>query len=110
MKFGIRNTSFVYPNGTGNIWEDTRAHIQRAERDGVDSFWVMDHFYQLPVHGSQEEPFLDAWAVLPWVAAGPSPLRLGSMVSPVGYRKPALLARMGSSLDHISGGRMNFGF
>jgi F420-dependent oxidoreductase-like protein len=110
MKFGLRNTSFVYPNGTGNIWEDTKAHIQRAERDGFDSFWVMDHFYQLPIHGSTEEPFLDAWTVLPALAAVTSRIRLGAMVSPVGYRNPALLARMASSLDHISGGRLNFGF
>ena len=110
MKFGLRNTSFVYPNGTGNIWEDVKAHIQRAEQDGLDSFWVMDHFYQLPVHGSEEEPFLDAWTVLPALAAVTSRIRLGAMVSPVGYRNPALLARMGASLDHISSGRMNFGF
>jgi F420-dependent oxidoreductase-like protein len=110
MKFGIRNTSFVYPNGTGNIWEDSRAHIQRAEQDGFDSFWVMDHFYQLPAHGSVEEPFLDAWTILPALAAVTSQIRLGAMVSPVGYRNPALLARMAASLDHISNGRMNFGF
>jgi F420-dependent oxidoreductase-like protein len=110
MKFGIRNTSFVYPNSTGNIWEDSKAHIQRAEQDGFDSFWVMDHFYQLPAHGSVEEPFLDAWTVLPALAAVTSRIRLGAMVSPVGYRNPALLARMAASLDHISKGRMNFGF
>jgi len=110
MKFGVRNTSFVYPDGTGNIWEDTKAHIQRAEQDGFDSFWVMDHFYQLPMHGSTEEPFFDAWTVLPALAAVTSRIRLGVMVSPVGYRNPALLARMASSLDHISSGRMNFGF
>ena len=110
MKFGLRNTSFVYPNGRGNIWEDTQDHIRRAEKDGFDSFWVMDHFYQLPIHGSTEEPFLDAWTVLPALAAVTSRIRLGAMVSPVGYRNPALLARMAASLDHISGGRMNFGF
>ncbi|MGZ9221826.1 MAG: TIGR03560 family F420-dependent LLM class oxidoreductase [Anaerolineales bacterium] len=110
MKFGLRNTSFVYPNGTRDIWEDTKAHIQRAERDGFHSFWVMDHFYQLPAHGSEEEPFLDAWTALPALAAVTSRIRLGAMVSPVAYRNPALLARMASSLDHISGGRMNFGF
>jgi alkanesulfonate monooxygenase SsuD/methylene tetrahydromethanopterin reductase-like flavin-dependent oxidoreductase (luciferase family) len=70
----------------------------------------MDHFYQLPIHGSTEEPFLDAWTVLPALAAVTSRIRLGAMVSPVGYRNPALLARMAASLDHISGGRMNFGF
>jgi len=110
MKFGLRNTSFVYPNGTGDIWADIKAHIQRAERDGFDSFWVMDHFYQLPTHGSEEEPFLDAWTVLPALAAVTSRIRLGAMVSPVGYRNPALLARMAASLDHISNGRLNFGF
>jgi F420-dependent oxidoreductase-like protein len=110
MKFGVRNTSFVHPNSTGDIWEDTRTYFQSAERDGFDSFWVMDHFYQLPVHGSVEEPFLDAWTVLPALAAVTNRIRLGAMVSPVGYRNPALLARMGASLDHISNGRMNFGF
>lgn len=110
MKFGLRNTSFVYPNGSGDIWQDTQTHIQRAERDGFDSFWVMDHFYQLPVHGSEREPFFDAWTILPALAAVTSRIRLGAMVSPVGYRNPALLARMGASLDHISSGRMNFGF
>ncbi len=110
MKFGLRNTSFVYANSTESIWEDTKAHIQRAEKDGFDSFWVIDHFYQLPVHGSEDEPFLDAWTVLPALAAVTSHIRLGAMVSPVAYRNPALLARMAASLDHISGGRMNFGF
>jgi len=110
VKFGIRNTSFVYPNGIGNIWNDVKSHIQRAEQDGFDSFWVMDHFYQLPVHGPVKEPFLDAWTVLPALAVVTSRIRLGAMVSPVGYRNPALLARMAASLDHISSGRMNFGF
>ena len=110
MRFGIRNTSFVYPHRSGNIWENTKAHIQRAERDGFDSFWVMDHFYQLPTHGPVEEPFLDAWTVLPAFAAVTNRIRIGAMVSPVAYRNPALLARMAASLDHISNGRMNFGF
>jgi len=110
MKFGLRNTSFGYPGGTGDVWLDVKSHIQRAEQDGFDSFWVMDHFYQLPAHGSEQEPFLDAWTVLPALAAVTSRIRLGAMVSPVGYRNPALLARMAASLDHISGGRMNFGF
>jgi len=110
MKFGLRNTSFVYPDGTGDIFADTKARVQRAERDEFNSFWVMDHFYQLPAHGSEEEPFLDAWTVLPALAAVTSRIRLGAMVSPVGYRNPALLARMAASLDHISHGRLNFGF
>ena len=93
----------------GNIWEDTKAHLLHAEQDGFDSFWAMDHFYQLPGHGSVEEPFLDAWTVLPALAAVTDRIRLGAMVSPVGYCNPALRARIAASLDHISEGRMNSG-
>ena len=110
VKFGIRNTSFVYPGGTGDIWIDTKYHLQWVESLGFDSFWVMDHFYQLPVHGSVEEPFFDAWTILPALAVVTEKIRIGAMVTPVAYRNPALLARMAASLDHISGGRMNFGF
>jgi hypothetical protein len=38
-------------------------HIQRAEKDGFDCFG--DHFYQLPIRGSEEEPFIDTWTFLP---------------------------------------------
>lgn len=110
MKFGIRNVSFHYPNGRSSIWENVKTHVRRAETDGFDSFWVMDHFYQLPSHGSVEEPFMDGWTVLPALAAVTSRIRLGVMVSPVGYRNPALLARMAATFDHISNGRLNFGF
>ena len=52
MKFGIRNTSFVYPGGIENIWEDTAARMQYAEKDGFDSFWLKEHFYQITAQGS----------------------------------------------------------
>ena len=85
-------------------------HAMLAEKLGFESYWLMDHFYELPVHGSTDEPFLDAWTLLPAIAAVTERIRIGPMVSPVGYRSPALLARMAASLDHISGGRLNFGF
>lgn len=53
---------------------------------------------------------MDGWTVLPALAAVTSRIRLGVMVSPVGYRNPALLARMAATFDHISNGRLNFGF
>jgi F420-dependent oxidoreductase-like protein len=110
MKFGLRNVSFVYPGRSGTVWENCLAHIQQAEADGFDSVWFMDHFYQLPLHGAEDEPFFDCWTVLPAVAAVTSRIRLGPMVSPVGYRNPALLARMVATIDQISNGRFYFGF
>src|SRR5438093_452783 len=110
MKFGLSNVSFCYPARGEDIWENTRAHALAAERDGFASFWLMDHFFQLPSHGAMDEPFLDAWTTLPALAAVTEHIRLGVMVSPVAYRNPALLAKMVATMDHISRGRLNFGF
>jgi F420-dependent oxidoreductase-like protein len=112
MKFGLRQHSFVWPDSTPDeTWERTKRLVQRAEADGFASYWLMDHFYNLPVHGSSEhEPFLDVWTTLPALAAVTERIRLGPLVSPVGYRNPALLARMAASLDVISNGRLYLGF
>jgi len=110
VKFGLRNVSFVYPSMSGSTWESTKAHALHAERDGFHSFWLMDHLAQLPSHGPEDQPFLDGWTTLPALAAVTHRIRLGVMVSPVAYRNPALLAKMAATVDHISGGRLVFGF
>jgi len=110
MKFGLRNVSFVYPQRTGSPWENTVVQVQKAEQDGFASFWLMDHFFQLPFHGPVDEPFFDVWTVLPALAMVTERIRLGTMVSPVGYRNPALLARMVATMDNVCRGRFNFGF
>ncbi len=110
MKFGLRNVSFVYPHRDGSPWDNTVAHVRQAEQDGFHSFWLMDHFFQLPFHGPIDEPFYDAWTILPALAMVTERIRLGTMVSPVGYRNPALLARMVATMDNVCRGRFNFGF
>jgi F420-dependent oxidoreductase-like protein len=110
MKFGYRHLFFAAPNMPDvSPWEMTRRRAQRAEADGFASFWLMDHFYNF--HGKDEsEPFLDVWTVLPALALETKTIRIGPLVTPVGYRSPALLARMAATLDHLCGGRLNFGF
>jgi F420-dependent oxidoreductase-like protein len=112
MKFGLRYQWFVWPDMQPHeTWERTRRHALRAEADGFESFWLMDHFYNLPAHiGELHDPFLDVWTTLPALAAVTERIRLGPLVSPVGYRNPALLARMAATLDVISGGRLYLGF
>jgi F420-dependent oxidoreductase-like protein len=107
--FGLRHTVF---EGRGReAWLDTRDRAQRAERDGFRTFWLMDHFIAMTSHGSQaDDPFLDAWTALPALAQATSTIRLGVLVSPVGYRNPTLLARMATTMDMISDGRLEFGF
>ncbi len=112
MRFGYRHQWFVppaaHPKGP---WEFTRRTALQAEADGFHSFWLNDHFYNIPAHhGSVHDPFFDVWTTLPALSEATSRIRLGPLVSPVGYRNPALLARMVATLDVISDGRVDFGF
>ena len=107
--FGLRYT--VFADDAADAWPAVRRAALRAEADGFRTFWLMDHFMAMVAHGSQAmDPFLDAWTTLPAIAEATTTLRLGVLVSPVGYRNPTLLARQAATLDVISGGRLEFGF
>ena len=76
---------------------------------GFDSFWLMDHFIQLPMVGAADEPFLEGWVGLSALAAVTSKIRLGTLVTGVIYREPAFLIKQVAGLDVLSGGRAYFG-
>ncbi len=109
IKFGYRHqlfTSLEQPQL--DAWDFTKQCALRAERDGFTSFWLMDHFYNF--HGKDETaPFLDVWTTLPALAMVTKTIRLGPLVTPVGYRNPALLARMCATFDTLSNGRLYLG-
>jgi F420-dependent oxidoreductase-like protein len=83
---------------------------QRAEALGYDWFSVMDHLIQIPGVGAPEEPFMEGWTALAALAAVTGKIRLGTLVTSVAYRNPALLAKMAAGIDIISRGRLTFGF
>ena len=89
----------------------TYAHIKEvaeaAERLGYESIWVSDHFFMTP--DTPDTNCLECYTVLTALARDTCRLRLGAMVASQSYRNPALLAKVAASLDHISGGRLNFG-
>ena len=87
-------------------WEETRTAAVELERLGFDSLWVNDHLYGLPM---PEVPILECWTVLAAVGAVTTRVELGTLVSPVGFRNPALHAKMAATLDHITGGRVIVG-
>jgi len=80
-----------------------------AEGSGFDSVWVMDHFYQLPPLGGPSQPMLEAYTLLGGLAARTNRVRLGTLVTGVTYRNPALLAKIVTTLDVISAGRAILG-
>lgn len=80
-----------------------------AERLGFDSGWLFDHLFELPSIGPSYEPCLECWTTLSALAAETEKLRLGVTVICTSYRNPAILAKMASTLDVISHGRLEFG-
>ena len=87
-------------------WEETRTAAIELERLGFDSLWVNDHLYGVPM---PEVPILECWTLLAAVGAVTTRVELGTLVSPVGFRNPALHAKMAATLDHITGGRVIVG-
>jgi F420-dependent oxidoreductase-like protein len=89
-------------------WADMLAVWQAAdEMEIFESGWVFDHFY--PIFSDSTGPCLEGWSVLAGLAAATKRLRLGNMVSGIHYRHPAVLANMVSTIDTISGGRLELG-
>ncbi|MEE9273857.1 MAG: LLM class flavin-dependent oxidoreductase [bacterium] len=112
-----------------STYDQIREAAIEAERWGFDSVWLCDHFFtmdpgayarQKKFPGAEEEdssaeaedgsqPLLEAWTTLSALARDTTRLRLGTSVLCVGYRNPAVLAKMAATLDVISGGRLEMG-
>lgn len=88
-------------------WAATRDTALAAERLGFDSVWLYDHLHNVPV--PSHEAVFECWTSLAAIAQATSTIRLGQMVGCAGYRNPALLAKVTSTLDVISGGRLDWG-
>jgi F420-dependent oxidoreductase-like protein len=91
----------------GASFPDLVQHWQAAERLGYDSVWLDDHFYGVVTPPWDDS--LECWTLMAALARETSTLRFGTLVACNGYRPPALVAKMAASVDHISGGRLEFG-
>jgi F420-dependent oxidoreductase-like protein len=89
-------------------WPEMLAVWQEA--DGIELFesgWLFDHFY--PIAGDPAGPCLEGWTALAALAQATTRLRLGTLVTGIHYRHPAVLANMAAAIDVISGGRLELG-
>jgi F420-dependent oxidoreductase-like protein len=91
----------------GVTWDEWVAAARTAERLGFDAIFTSDHYFS--VMGNRERGSSDAWANLAGLAATTSTLRLGTLVSPVTFRAPAVLAKCAVTVDRISRGRVEIG-
>lgn len=91
----------------GVTWEDWQALAAAAESGGYDALFRSDHYVGLM--GDESRGALDAWATINALAATTSTLRLGTLVSPATFRHPSELAKVATTADHVSGGRVEIG-
>jgi F420-dependent oxidoreductase-like protein len=91
----------------GVTWEQWLAIARACEDAGIDALFRSDHY--ISFFRPQQAGSLDAWTTLAGIAAVTTKLRLGTLVSPVTFRHPSLLARAAVTVDHISGGRVEIG-
>lgn len=108
MKFGIHNPSWVFSSNPEEIFEHAKRKAIWAEEHGFTWFSVMDHMMMIPFRIA-DEPFMEGWSTLAALAAVTNKIRLGTLVTSVGYRNPAHLAKIAATVDIISRGRLTFG-
>jgi len=100
---------FAVKTPTHHTEWDRMLDIWRAadEIDLYESAWNFDHFY--PIHGDADGPCLEAWVTLSALAQATTRIRIGSMVTGMHFRHPAVTAAMASTLDIVSSGRFELG-
>jgi F420-dependent oxidoreductase-like protein len=107
VHFGLQIPSFTFPERPGdNVYDVARDLAREAEREGFGSVWLMDHLFQIPVVAPETDPILECWTTLAALAEATTTVKLGTLVSAVGFRPPSIVAKVVATLDVISKGRM----
>ncbi len=109
MKIGLQINRFSWPGGEKEIANTLRNIATTADEQGFASIWVMDHFFQIGHIGPPEEPMLEAYTTLGYLAGITKKAMLGTLVTGVHYREPGLLIKAATTLDVLSKGRSYLG-
>jgi F420-dependent oxidoreductase-like protein len=111
MRVGLQLPSFTFPGGPASIRPTLTQIAQSAEANGFASLWVMDHLLQLPEDtglGGPEQPMLEAYTTLGFLAQATERIALGPMVGNAVLRTPGLLVKAATTLDVLAGDRPTY--
>ena len=110
MRIGLHYWNFSTPADPALIAPTLADTARIAEQAGISSFSLMDHYFQMGTAGTTaEDPMLEGYTALGYVAAVTDRMTLGLLVTGVMYRHPGLLAKIVTTLDVLSGGRALLG-
>jgi F420-dependent oxidoreductase-like protein len=111
VKLGLHYWNYSTPSDPAEIAPTLAETARVAEQAGFSGLSVMDHYFQMDMAGmcSADEPMLEAYTTLGYVAARTERMTLGVLVTGVMYRHPGLLAKVVTTLDVLSGGRARLG-
>src|ERR1700749_3283635 len=105
MDVGIHFMNFNLSGGPDRLHTHVRDTAQAAEAVGCTMFTCMDHYFQMEAFTRAEDPMLEGYTTLGYVAGRTETMTLGLLVTGVTYRYPGLLAKIMTTLDILSGGR-----
>jgi len=105
VKLSIAVTNYSWPDDPAGLGPRLVELARVVDGNGLDTLWVADHLLQMDPNASMDEPMLEAYTTLGFLAAVTRSVRLGTMVTWATIRPPALVVKMVTSLDVLSGGR-----
>lgn len=109
MRVGIHFVNFTLPGVPATLGPTLAETARIADESGVSVFTLMDHWFQMEMMASSEDPMLEGYTSLGFLAGQTQRMTLGLLVTGVTYRHPGLLAKIVTTLDVLSGGRAQLG-
>jgi F420-dependent oxidoreductase-like protein len=109
MRVGIHFVNFTLPGAPQTLGPTLATTARIAEESGVSVFTLMDHWFQMEMMATAQDPMLEGYTSLGFLAGQTSTMTLGLLVTGVTYRHPGLLAKIVTTLDVLSGGRAQLG-